>query len=162
MRRRPIRVLELRSAVGAGGGPEKTILAGAQRADPHRYAVTVCYLRDARDEMFAIRERAGSLGVDYVELVERSSFDPQLWGRLRQLVRDRRIEIVHAHDYKSDLLALMLSKAEGVVPVTTAHGWTGHSWRERWVYYPADKRVIRAFPFAIAVSAQIEAAWERV
>lgn len=155
--RGPIRVLELRSVVGAGGGPEKTILVGAQRADPQRHVVTVCYLRDARDGMFAVRERAESLGVDYVELVERSSFDVRLWGRLRRLVRERHIDIVHAHDYKSDLLALMLSKAEPVVPVTTAHGWTGHSWRERWVYYPADKRVIRAFPLAIAVSAQIEA-----
>ena len=33
---RPIRVLELRSVRGTGGGPEKTILLGAARADPAR------------------------------------------------------------------------------------------------------------------------------
>ena len=37
---RRVRVLELRSARGTGGGPEKTILNGAALADPARYAVT--------------------------------------------------------------------------------------------------------------------------
>src|SRR5262245_21918485 len=35
----PIRVLELRSVRGTGGGPEKTILAGAVRTSPERAAV---------------------------------------------------------------------------------------------------------------------------
>jgi len=38
----PIRILELRSVRGTGGGPEKTILLGAARSDPSRFAVTVC------------------------------------------------------------------------------------------------------------------------
>ena len=38
----PIRVLELRSVRGTGGGPEKTILAGAALSDPARYAITRC------------------------------------------------------------------------------------------------------------------------
>ena len=151
-----IRVLELRSIVGAGGGPEKTILFGAHRAEPDRFEVTVCYLRNARDEALAVRAQAESLGLDYVELAERTLFDTGVWSALRRLVRDRGIDIVHAHDYKTDLFALLLAKAEGIIPVTTAHGWTGHSWRERWLYYPADKRMIRAFPIAIAVSDQIK------
>lgn len=156
MTKRAVRVLELRSVVGAGGGPEKTILLGAQRTDPERFGVTVCYLRDSRDAGFAVRERAESLGLDYVELLERTSFDVRVWSSLRRLVRERGIDIVHAHDYKTDLLALMIAKVEGVIPVATAHGWTGHSWRERWVYYPSDRRLMRAFPFAIAVSGQIK------
>ena len=45
----PIRVLELRSVRGTGGGPEKTIMLGAAQADPREFAVTVCYIRDQRD-----------------------------------------------------------------------------------------------------------------
>ena len=56
--RRPVRVLELRSVFGTGGGPEKTILLGAAQSDPSRYAVTVCYIRDARDEVFGIDEES--------------------------------------------------------------------------------------------------------
>jgi glycosyltransferase involved in cell wall biosynthesis len=152
---RPIRILELRSVRGTGGGPEKTILLGAARSDPARFAVTVCYLRDARDGVFSIDTKAGDLPVDYVEILEQHSFDRSVWPRLRALVRARGIDIVHAHEYKTDLLAWLLSRFEGVTALSTVHGWTGHSQRERWFYYPLDKRILALFPKLIAVSSDI-------
>ena len=151
----PIRVLELRSVWGTGGGPEKTILLGAARTDPGQFAVTVCYLRDARDKVFGIDGWAAKLPVDYVELIERHSFDPAIWTALRHLVRERRIDIVHAHDYKTNVLAALLLKWDGVPAMSTVHGWTGHSRRERFVYYPLDKQILRIFPRAVAVSEDI-------
>src|SRR5688572_12429470 len=151
----PVRVLELRSVRGTGGGPEKTILAGAAMADPQRTQVVVCYLRDARDTVFHIDRRASDAQVDYVEIVERHSFDWSIWPALKQLIRDRNIQIVHAHDYKTDLLALLLSRSLGIRALSTVHGWTGHSPRERWFYYPLDKRILSRFPRLIAVSTQI-------
>jgi glycosyltransferase involved in cell wall biosynthesis len=151
----PIRVLELRSVRGTGGGPEKTILLGAARADRSRVAVTVCYIRDARDDIFAIDERARALGVEYVEITETSSFDPRIWKPLRALIRTHRIDIVHSHEYKTDLLALALAWRTGVKPLATAHGWTGGSSREQRLYYPADKYLLARFPRVIAVSNQV-------
>lgn len=152
---RPIRVLELRSVRGTGGGPEKTILLGAAMADPKRAQVTVCYLRDQRDTVFSIDERAVQAGVDYVEIPERHSFDPTVWPTLRRLIEARQIDLVHAHDYKTDILALLLAKATGVAALSTVHGWTGHSTRERLCYYPVDKKVLSRFSRLIAVSSEI-------
>jgi glycosyltransferase involved in cell wall biosynthesis len=149
--RRPIRILELRSVRGTGGGPEKTILSGAALSDPERYAVTVCYIRDLRDSVFAIDVRAADLKVDYVEIHEHHSFDVSIWPALRRLTRQRAIQIVHSHDYKTNFYAWLLSKVEPVVPLATLHGYTGQSPRER-VYYAADKRIVRRFPMLIAVS----------
>lgn len=154
----PLRVLELRSVRGTGGGPEKTIFLGAAQSDPDAFQVTVCYIRDRRDDVFALDSRAKSLGVDYVEVPEGHSFDPAIWKPLCDLVRRRSIDIVHAHDYKTNLLALLLAAREGVTPLATAHGWTGHSRRERYIYYPADRRLLRRFPRVIAVSTQIRQA----
>jgi glycosyltransferase involved in cell wall biosynthesis len=151
----PIRVLELRSVWGTGGGPEKTILLGTARTNPAKFAITVCYLRDARDTVFGIDARAAGLPVDYTEIIERHSFDPSIWPTLRRLVRERRIDIVHAHDYKTNVLAWLLARFERVIPLSTVHGWTGSSRRERLVYYPIDKRLLGWFPAAIAVSEQI-------
>ena len=153
---RLISVLELRSVRGTGGGPEKTILLGAAKRDQSRFAVTVCYIRDLRDEVFAIDERARAMGVDYIEVKERHSFDPGIWRALRTVVRDRHIDIVHAHDYKTDLLALLLSRRTGVIPLATAHNWAGRSPRERLVYYPLDKRCLARFPHVIAVSTPVK------
>ena len=101
----PIRVLELRSVRGTGGGPEKTILHGAARRNAERFDVTLCYLRDEHDTAFGIDARARALGLDYVEVRERHPFDRRIWPALVSTIRARRIDIVHAHDYKTDALA---------------------------------------------------------
>jgi glycosyltransferase involved in cell wall biosynthesis len=148
----PIRILELRSVRGTGGGPEKTILLGAKRADKSRFAVTVCYVRDLRDTDFALDQRASQLGVDYVEVKERHSLDPRIWPALRRLVRGRRIDIVHSHEYKTNLLALLLARREAVIAMSTVHGWFGlDTIRERF-YWAGDKRLLRRFPRLVAVS----------
>ena len=150
-----IGILELRSVRGTGGGPEKTILFGAAKADP-RFRVIVCYIRDRRDETFHLDARAKSIGVEYVEVHERHSLDPGIMPQLVTIVRDYGIDLVHAHEYKTDLVALWLAKRTGIVPLATAHGWTGHSPRERYAYYPLDKFLLARYPRVIAVSTEIK------
>ena len=154
-RRRPIRILEFRGAQGAGGGPEKTILFGAARSDPERFAVTVCYIRDLRDPPHDIAARARKLGIDYCEVQQRRLFDLGIWRATRRLLRQHRFDIVHAHDYKTNLLALYLARREKVIALSTAHGWCGHALREKYIYYPLDKWLLARFPLVIAVSSQI-------
>jgi glycosyltransferase involved in cell wall biosynthesis len=152
----PIRVLELRSVWGTGGGPDKTILAGAVLTDPTLVETVVCYVRDTRDKVFAIDARARQLGLDYVEVLERHSFDHAVWPSLRALVRSRGIDIVHAHDAKTDFLAWTISLLEPIVPLSTAHGFSGDSRKER-IYYAVEKRLLARFPRVIAVSQPIKA-----
>src|SRR5262245_57900557 len=145
----PIRVLELRSVRGTGGGPEKTILHGAARRNAERFDITLCYLRHEHDEAFGIDARARALGLDYLEVRERHAFDPRIWPPMVSTIRNRRIDIVHAHDYKT---ALALARATGVVPLSTVHGWINDTWKERRIYCPADKQLLRLFPRVISVS----------
>jgi glycosyltransferase involved in cell wall biosynthesis len=147
-----IRVLELRSVWGTGGGPDKTILSGAALKSTSGVETIVCYIRDARDTVFTLDRRARNLGIEYEEIVERSSFDRSIWPALRTLLRRRRIDIVHAHDYKTDLLTLALSRFEPIVPLATAHGFVGSGPTERYVYYPLDRRLLAWYPRVIAVS----------
>jgi glycosyltransferase involved in cell wall biosynthesis len=151
----PIRVLELRSVTGQGGGPEKTLLNGAAQADPARLAVTLCFLRRPNVEPLWVASRAEALGVDYVEVVDRHPLEPRTWPLLRRLVRERGVHIVHSHDYKADLYAWLLARFEPVAPIATAHGWTGSTWRERVLYYPVDRLLLARFPKVIAVSREI-------
>jgi glycosyltransferase involved in cell wall biosynthesis len=151
---RRIRVLELRSVAGTGGGPDKTLLSSAAVESPD-VSLTLCYLCNAGDTTFQIGEAALRKGIDYVEIRERGPLDRSAWRAIRQLVRERRFDIVHGHEYKTDLLAYLLAKVERVIPFATAHGWTGHSRMERAVYYPADKRLLARFPRLAAVSGEI-------
>jgi glycosyltransferase involved in cell wall biosynthesis len=150
----PIRVLELRSVRGTGGGPEKTILLGTAKTDTRRFDVTVCYIRDLRDSVFQMHERARDLGTTYTEVIERHSFDPGILPQLTRLIRERRIDIVHAHDYKTDFIAWLLARRTSIVPMATVHGWIRNSWREQ-VYYAVDTRLLKRFPAVVAVSGPI-------
>jgi glycosyltransferase involved in cell wall biosynthesis len=155
MAARPLRVLELRTVRGTGGGPDKTILQGTALTDRERYDVTICYIRDARDTVFDIDRRARQLPVRYVEVIEQHSLDRQIWPALRKLVRDLQIEIVHGHDYKTNLLTLLLARAEGIIAVSTAHGWVGTGRRERLLYFPLDRVQQRFFSHVVAVSSDV-------
>jgi len=105
--------------------------------------------------VFAIGDRARALGVDYVEPVERGSYDPRIFTQLTRLVVSRGIDIIHAHDYKTDALTWFLARRTATIPLATAHGWTGHSARERWLYYPVDKWLLARYPHVIAVSSDV-------
>jgi len=155
MKSQPLRVLELRTVRGTGGGPDKTILLGTARTDAAKYQVTICYVRDARDKVFNIDERARTLPVSYVEVIERHSFDWRIWPALRRIVREREIDIIHGHDYKTNLLALLLARAEGIIAVSTAHGWVGKGQRELRYYFPFDRWQQRFFAHVVAVSGDI-------
>lgn len=144
----------MRSVRGTGGGPEKTILHGAALAAPDIHVV-VCYIRDRRDTVFSLGERARALGVHYVEVLENHSFDRGAWHELQDVVRTHNIDIVHAHEYKTDFFAIRLARRTGVIPLSTVHGWSGYSWRERKVYYPVDKILLKRFAHVIVVSSPI-------
>jgi glycosyltransferase involved in cell wall biosynthesis len=153
---RPIRVLELRSVRGTGGGPDKTILLGTAATDRRKYEITVCYLRNAKDTAYTIDSWAGRLGLDYTEFHERWRLDPPAALGLVRLVRSRRIDIIHAHDYKTNLLAWLVARFTRAVPLSTVHGWSGVSWREQRLYYPCEKYLLSRFPKLIAVSRAIQ------
>lgn len=151
----PLKILELRDADGPGGGPEKTVLYGTALTDPARYDISVCYIRPSGDRDETISHKARELNLKYTELRQRGKFDRRVWRELRQFVKRERFDIVHSHDYKTDGYNLLLAKFESTIPLTTAHGWSGDTRRERWLYYPAHKRLLRFFPLVISVSSRI-------
>ena len=150
----PIRILELRSVRGTGGGPEKTILSGAAQSNPEKYRVTVCYIRDQRDKIFGPSSKMIGLPIEYLEVIEKNSFDFRIISKLHKIVRDRNIDIIHAHDYKTNFITSLLAKTDKIIPLSTAHGWTGHTRREQF-YYWADKIVLKRFSKIVVVSSQI-------
>lgn len=152
---RPIRVMELRTADSAGGGPEKTIFNGAKLSDPSEFDIRVVYLRKHNDECSHLRERAAAHGISYREIRTRGPFD---WGalqKLRGLVAIDQPAILHVHDYKSCFLAWLVARNRKLRLLATAHGWTGSLAREKYLYYPAERFILRRFHHIVSVSSQI-------
>ena len=158
---RKINVLDIRSCRGGGGGPEKTILFSALETDRSAFNMHVAYLKSADDPEFDLDVRARTLGVESFHTIdEHSKFDIGGMKKLLALLREKQIDILHTHCYKSDLYGLILKRWHPMKLVTTAHGplatfkffWRSKNWRVRYLYDQIDLRILRYFDRVFMVS----------
>ena len=139
---RKVNVMHLRSVNGTGGGPEKTILLSGERIDKARFNTTIVYLKGADDKAFGVTEKARRFDIDYFEIAEKRKFDFNTVRKLKAMVEEHNIDIVHSHGYKSNFYGWVLSKMSGVKLVATTHGWIGNDLKERF-YNWVDRKTIR-------------------
>jgi len=150
----PIRLLELRNTYKWGGGPDKTILLSAARHNCEQVEVVVVYIRDVRDHEFRIADKARSFGLTFYELEERSKLDLRVLRALRDIIVRHDINLIHAHDYKTDLFAYLLRRWLGrrrFTLLSTAHAWVMLGPRGA-LYRRLDLWLMRRFDHLIAVS----------
>ncbi|MBN1567573.1 MAG: glycosyltransferase family 4 protein [Acidobacteria bacterium] len=107
-RTRPVQIMDFRGTYKGGGGPDKTILLSAHIHDKAKVHVLVAYLRDPRDSIFEIGDRARKLGLDYIEFNDRHLLDLKCLRLLHSATKSRNIEVLHAHDDKTMLYAWLL------------------------------------------------------
>lgn len=149
-----VRLLELRNTYKWGGGPDKTILLSAERHDRSRVEVVVAYIRDVRDREFTIGEKARAKGLTFYEVEERNKFDLRVLKELQEIVLRHDINLIHSHDYKSDLFAYLLRwklRQRPLALVSTLHGWALLGLRG-YLYWILDLFLMRRFDHVIAVS----------
>jgi len=53
----------------------------------------------------------------------RSRFDFKVIARLCAIIKDRKIDVIHTHGYKSDILGLIAARKMGIKCVATPHGF---------------------------------------
>jgi glycosyltransferase involved in cell wall biosynthesis len=151
---RPLNILDLRDTDEVGG-PGKTILETGRAIDPQSFRVHVGVFqtrREGAETPFTAAARAYDLPVHAVQ--GHNQYDPRLISRTAALVRHLGIDIVHAHEVKSDVIAGLAALLYRVPLVTTLHGWIGNSRKQR-AFIALDRRVVRRFDLVIAVSRPI-------
>ena len=150
----PIRVLDLRDTYDIGG-PGKTILETYRFIDRSRFDLHLGVFltpREGTDTPF-LRE-AGKYGMPVHYIHGANQYDPRMIARTAALVKTLDIDIVHAHEVKSDVIAWLASVLHRVPIMTTLHGWIGNTARQR-AFIALDKRIARRFDMVLAVSQRI-------
>lgn len=152
MQSSPIVVAHVRIVSGAGGGPEKTILATPRELQGSGYQAFALYLHAPGDAGFEVlRERAKEKDCELVALPDRWPYDPRTLRRLATICRERGARIWHGHDYKSNFYGVLLRKQLGVKLVSTMHGWVQPSWKTP-LYFAIDRWSLRRYEQVMAVS----------
>ena len=116
--------LEVRVVTGAGGGPEKTILNSPRFLREHGYETICAYMHPPNDPGFeTLRRRAAEWGAPLLSIPDRGLRDIGVVARIGKICRKHEVKIWHGHDYKSNLLGLLLRPFHRMKLVTTVHGW---------------------------------------
>ena len=145
-------MLHARVVAGSGGGPEKTILRSTAYAQDSGMHMATAYLHPHRDPgINAIQKCAAQHGTTLHTIPETGPVDPRALQQLLQLCRRERINVWHAHDYKTDVLGLLLKPLHPMKLVTTLHGYTWDTSRTK-LYYRIDSAVLRGYDHVLSVS----------
>lgn len=154
MRDMPV-VLDARVVTGTGGGPDKTILNSPRPLARAGYRMVCAYLHPPRDSGFdVLRRKAEGCGAPLVSIPDRGPWDWQVVSRLLRVCRHERVRIYHGHDYKSNLLGLLLRRFWPMRLVTTVHGWVKHT-RRTPLYYHIDRLCLPRYEKVLCVSTDL-------
>ncbi|GAM11822.1 putative glycosyltransferase YpjH [Geobacter sp. OR-1] len=119
-----INVMQCRSTYTTGGGPDKTALLVAEKANPDKFNVILMYMRGASDKEFQIATWARERGLIVYEVLEHGKFDFDNLKEINRIIREHKIAIYHARDYKTCFFGFLLGLIHPRMKlVFTAHGW---------------------------------------
>ena len=145
-------VLHARVVTGSGGGPDKTILLSSSQLADTRYWALAAFLHPPNDPGFeVIRARAAAIGCPLIDLPDRGPLDSRVVRTLVRVCRRLDVRIWHGHDYKSNLLGLLVRQWHPMTLVTTAHGWVQRT-RRTALYYAVDRWCLRRYDQVLCVS----------
>ena len=149
----PQRILWLTKGLGPGGA-ERLLVALARTIDRDRFSCTAAYLLPEKKHLV---DELGEAGVETVYLEGPSERDPRWAGRLRRLVVDEGIDVVHVHAPYPAAVARPVLRSLGrkrpAIVYTEHNTWDGYGRTTRWanaLSYPLDDARLAVSPAVLA------------
>jgi glycosyltransferase involved in cell wall biosynthesis len=135
-------------------GAERVVLNQLRYLDPARFEQHVFLQLNARrpDDLVAAEVR--KLGIEPETYHLERLFD---WQQVREVagaLKRHKIDILHTHGYRTDVIGYLATRSSRVPRVSTVHGWIANT-RRAHVYHFLQKLALRHFDHVIAVSDDI-------
>jgi glycosyltransferase involved in cell wall biosynthesis len=149
-----MRVLHVISSGGMYGAEAVILnLARAMEGGPHSTVLGV--FDNLPNRNLQLHESALKQGVESHLIVCGGQVDCRAVARVRELVRETRADVVHAHGFKADIYACLALCRSDVPLVSTCHTWYDTDWMVR-LYGALDRFVLRRFARVVAVSDEVK------
>lgn len=153
------RVLHLRSSAGFFGA-ERVIMTLMSRSQGSGVKSTLACIANYVSGDQSLFDQAFEQAFDVIELPCQSRFDSQTIQALVSLCEEKKIEVVHSHDYKSHFYALMASRKTKLPFVATLHGRTFGDLKNR-IFEALENFLLRRAKKIIVVSDRLTEAMEK-
>ena len=152
---RPARLLHVLSGCTVGGC-EQHVLALLSRLDRRRYEPWLAYFEAEPDAATPMAPLFRAAGVRTVDLHARRRTDPAAFARLARLIRRGGFDLVHAHSFRTELGAVIGTRAMSDRPrlVRTVHNWDDFYTRPRW--RGLARAATRSMDRVVAISDAVE------
>jgi glycosyltransferase involved in cell wall biosynthesis len=145
-----VTVLDLRDSPWVDG-PGRTILDCATSLRARGYDLVIGTFSGGREKTSAYAEEAGRRRLTVRTVHERGPLDHRVVGQVLRLIDEVNADIVHTHDFRSNLFGLLAARLRRRPAVATVHGWIANDLKGR-IYVAASKLMLRGFDRVIAVS----------
>ena len=129
----PIKVLQLGSPSGLYGA-ERWIISLISHLNSGRVESIVGAVNDGDYDDVPLCRLAQSRGFESIVIRGYGKVNLGAVRQLRQYIVANRIDILHTHFYKSDLIGLLAARGTNCLVMTTPHGWAVRPSLSLWVY----------------------------
>lgn len=151
---RPLRVLQFITPSGFYGA-ERWVLAMANNCDSTRLLCDLVVTRESATQDLTVAELYPRHKGDVHYLDMRGRFDLRAIQQLCRIIREREIDIIHTHGYKSDLLGLVAARRTGITAVSTPHGFSGNVGFKLRTFIKLGTMALRYFDAVAPLSTQL-------
>lgn len=132
-------------------GAESMLVSLARAASRIGHRCLVAAFCDSRFGGTEVAEEARRQGLEVKTVACNGRLDWGTVGRIRRLLTEHGVDVLHTHGYKADLYGYAASLPGRVALVSTCHNWPGKHWTMR-SYAALDRLVLRRFDSVAAVS----------
>ena len=151
---RPLRVLHFICSTGFYGA-EKWILALANNLDRDAVTSELVVTRENADHRLKLTGEFTALGLEAHAIEASGRFDPRIVSRLVELIREREIDVLHTHGYKSDILGVLAARRAACISVCTPHGFENTDDAKLRLFIWLGCQSLRFFDHVAPLSAQL-------
>ncbi|MDT8273339.1 MAG: glycosyltransferase [Desulfomonilia bacterium] len=148
-------ILHIRDSSDIYGGERVILTLGKNMVRRGLFDVSLLCMRrpDGRSE--ALISSARKLGITVHPVDVNGRLDPAAILQIRSYIRNKKVSLIHTHDFKSDFYGIWSTLNLGVMRVTTAHGSTRDSLVKKLYLFFDEYLAYRSYDRIIAVSEEL-------
>jgi len=153
----PLSRFKILHLISSGGlfGAENVLLSLSIELKKHNYETYIGLFNNLYNSHLELAKEARKNNLDVAIFPCRWRLDLRTILLIRRFIKEKNIDIVHCHGYKSNFYGLLSSLYLDVKLISTCHNWIGIGHKIRF-YENLDKFVLNKFNKIIAVSSKIK------
>lgn len=152
---RKITILDLRDSPWVDG-PGRTTLESATRIDREKYRIIVAGFSGGAQKTDEYITEAERRGLPVVRLRESGALDPGVVRQVLSLIDQNAVDIVHTHEFRSNVIGLLCARLRHIPVLATCHGWIANNAKGK-IRVILDRLSLYFFDHIIVVSKKLQA-----